>query len=476
MSEQEALMWNMEKDPWLSSNIGAVVLFDSELDWPRFRRIMARGAATIPELRRRPVADLGRLAPPVWETDPEFDLDAHVRHAALPPTDDAADLRPLLDFATEVVSDPFDRTRPLWRVYAVDGIAGGRSALVTKMHHTIADGEGALRLAMSYMSFSPDAPDPEGPSLASVLASEIAPPRTVLQSARSAVAHLVRRERNRFLSTLASTADHVRHPSRLPDLAQGLVDSLSELRDATSATTGGPAGAWQRRSRNRHLEVLEIPFRASKQAARGLGGTLNDFFVTGSVDAASGYCRAHGEDPAKFTVTFAVNTRREPESPARNAFTVDIVELPAGRDGDRLRLFKVIHGRLAEERSRVHGPGLMAEVSGLVNLLPTSLVTRLARARAEGIDFATSNVPASPVPVYVAGSRVSAIYPIGPLAGTAFNITMLSYDGALFFGINADPAAVEDPRLLRDCLADAFRKLLEATPGGAVPHRGAPSA
>ncbi|MCE7885117.1 MAG: hypothetical protein DYH08_14890 [Actinobacteria bacterium ATB1] len=100
MSEQEALMWNMEKDPWLSSNIGAVVLFDSELDWPRFRRIMARGAATIPELRRRPVADLGRLAPPVWETDPEFDLDAHVRHAALPPTDDAADLRPLLDFAT----------------------------------------------------------------------------------------------------------------------------------------------------------------------------------------------------------------------------------------------------------------------------------------------------------------------------------------------------------------------------------------
>jgi hypothetical protein len=95
--------------------------------------------------------------------------------------------------------------------------------------------------------------------------------------------------------------------------------------------------------------------------------------------------------------------------------------------------------------------------------LPTSLVARVARQHSQTVDFATSNVRASPVPTYIAGAQILENYAIGPLGGVAFNVTLMSYDGHLDMGINIDPAAVEDHDLLRECLQDAFRDLQRAS-------------
>ena len=88
--------------------------------------------------------------------------------------------------------------------------------------------------------------------------------------------------------------------------------------------------------------------------------------------------------------------------------------------------------------------------------MPTSIVTRLARQQAQTVDFATSNVRGAPVTCFIAGAKVEQNYPIGPLVGVAFNLTLLSYRNSLDIGLNVDTAAVDDPKLLRTMMLDAF--------------------
>ena len=141
MSDAEALMWNVEKDPWLNPNGGMVTILDRPLRFDEFRRRMAGAVAHTKRLRERVVPGLGRLSPPTWATDPEFELDYHLRHISLPAP---GTMRQLHDLATRFYEDPFDRTRPLWIFIAIDGLEGGRGALFWKMHHSITDGIGAF--------------------------------------------------------------------------------------------------------------------------------------------------------------------------------------------------------------------------------------------------------------------------------------------------------------------------------------------
>jgi hypothetical protein len=99
-------------------------------------------------------------------------------------------------------------------------------------------------------------------------------------------------------------------------------------------------------------------------------------------------------------------------------------------------------------------------MAGLVNVLPTSLLVRVARQQVETVDFTTSNVRGAPFDLFIAGAKIEANYPIGPLAGTAFNITTLSSSGWLDMGVHIDLAAIDDPELLRTCLEESYAELL----------------
>src|SRR4051812_44803814 len=153
MSDMEALMWNVEKDPHLSSTFANVTVLDRPADLERFRRRMATAVETIPRLRQRVVSAFGRLAPPTWQDDPSFDIDFHVRRDGLP---EGATDRDLYDFATRYWQAPFDRTRPLWGFTLVDGLPGGRGAIVQKMHHTITDGVGGVRMSEQFIDLERD--------------------------------------------------------------------------------------------------------------------------------------------------------------------------------------------------------------------------------------------------------------------------------------------------------------------------------
>jgi len=108
----------------------------------------------------------------------------------------------------------------------------------------------------------------------------------------------------------------------------------------------------------------------------------------------------------------------------------------------------------------------MSTIAGIANLLPTSVTTRVARQQAANIDIATSNLRGAPFQTYMAGAKVLSLIPLGPVAGTAANITTISNNGSLDMGLLCDPVAVEDPAGLRRNIEDAYNDLLKA--GGAI--------
>src|SRR5215218_7811290 len=159
MSDQEALMWALEQDPVLRLTFGQLSVFDRPADVARFRERMAAAARRVPRLHQRVVEPLGGIGAPEWVDDPLFDLDFHVRHVALPPP---GTTRQLLDLAAVLSSDPFDRARPLWQFTLVEGLADGTGALLAKLHHTITDGEGGVRLSALFVDVERDPPTASG--------------------------------------------------------------------------------------------------------------------------------------------------------------------------------------------------------------------------------------------------------------------------------------------------------------------------
>src|SRR6185295_3983327 len=136
-------------------NIANMSIMDRSPDFDRLRLTMERATVVYPRLRQRVAPVFGRLAPPKWEPDPNFDLDHHLKHVPLGGRGSRAELYRL---ATSLFMDPFDRTRPLWEFVVVDGLRGGKAAMVQRLHHTITDGMGGLNLSLEFIDFERDAP------------------------------------------------------------------------------------------------------------------------------------------------------------------------------------------------------------------------------------------------------------------------------------------------------------------------------
>ncbi len=120
-------------------------------------------------------------------------------------------------------------------------------------------------------------------------------------------------------------------------------------------------------------------------------------------------------------------------------------------------------GKHREQAERASSE-LMELTAGVFSSLPAALLSRVGRARARRLDFATSNLRAAPFTLYIAGAEITHMYPVGPLVGTAWNLTAMSYNGTLYLGLYLDPEAVDSPAELRDDLVAAYRELLAAAP------------
>lgn len=451
MSDAEGLMWRLEKDPHLSSTFANVTILDRAPDFDRLLRRMERATYAVPRLRQRVQPAPVNLTAPTWVDDANFDLHYHVRHLALPKP---GTMRQLLDLASLISCDAYDRTRPLWQFVVVDGLRGGKSALIQKLHHTIVDGEGGVQLSLQFLDFEREAPElpPLDPETISTAEHPQEPPSQDLF--RDLFAGGMRMP----IGLLRQVKDLLADPTSIPDAGNAAADTVRGVLNQLGDTEAARSPLWTHRSLRRRMEVLRVPFGDTRDAARRLGGTLNTAFLTAAAEAAGRYHIVLGSPVDELRSSMAISTRTE--TSGANAFSLARMLVPTGEMpiAERFAAIQAAAGA-AKEASATASLETLAAVAAA---LPTSLITRLARQQAQTIDFATSNVRGAPVPMYVAGSQLLENYPVGPLAGVAFNLTLLSYNHSLDMGVNIDTAAVTDPTLLRTCLERAFKDLLAA--------------
>lgn len=453
MSDADALMWTIEKDPLLRSTITTVAVFDTAPDRARLTQAVDRASRLVPRLRQRVVSNPLSIAPPRWEVDPNFDLSFHLRWVRA-----AADgsLRDVLDIAEPIAMQGFDRARPLWEMTVVEGLEDGRAALVVKLHHSITDGVGGVKLAMHLFDLDRDGTDHgELPA---------APPVDVLNRARrflDAVDHERRRQlgiAKRSAGTVArALASVARDPSGTAARAAETAASVGRL---LAPATEPISDVMTERSLSVRFDALRFPLADLKAAARAADGRLNDAFVAAVAGGMRRYHLRHGSSVRALRMTMPISIRSEATADlAGNQFAPARFPVPIDLD-DPVERMRRVRELVAEQRAE---PGLaLAEpLAAVLYRLPATVSTGLFGSMLRGIDFVTSNVPGVPVPVFLAGARMEAQFPFGPMSGSATNITLLSYLDEVQIGVNADPAAIPDGDVFLACLEEGFAEVLK---------------
>lgn len=455
MSYADALMWNIERDPALRSTITSVFVFDREIEREVILRRFERLTHVFPKARQRVRSNPLSVAPPRWEVDPHFDLHFHVWWVKAPGKGTMEDL---LRLAEPIAMSGFDRARPLWRAVVVEGLEHGKSALIMKIHHAVTDGVGGIQVQLELLDFEPDAPERSMPP---------APEVKVLNQAErwlDASLYEVRRQLDiaRRMGQLASASTAL--VTRPSDTAKAVGDMASSIARTVRPVSGRLSPLFRGSSLSARFDTVTVPLDRAKAAAKVAGGKLNDAFVAGLLLGLAEYHRRHGiEGPVSLRMAMPINVRTGPaEGLGGNAFVPARIELTVETD-DPVEVMREVHDRVDFARGEPAN-SVVNEVSGVLNRLPSSMVTAVFGSMVKSIDFTASNVPGAPFPVYMAGAKMLTQFPFGPLAGAALNITLLSYENALNIGVNSDPAAVPDPEVLTECLELGFERVLAAAP------------
>jgi diacylglycerol O-acyltransferase / wax synthase len=461
MSDEDALMWNIEKDPVLRSTILAVAILDSVPDWERLRRRIDRTTCFIPRLRQRVVSAPFRIAPPRWMAEPEFDLDFHLRRTRL---SGPGTTRALLDALHPVATASFDRARPLWEFTLFEGLADPnddgagreRAALALKVHHSVTDGVGGMALLAHFVDLVPDASERPDDEIPAAIAPEYA---RMLPIMRGAVSHTRRRAlgvAQRVPGSVArATGRAIRNP--VGSAAEAVRTTRSVAR--TLAPAMGPMSTVMLgRGLGRRLEVFDVSLDQMKRVAKATEGSLNDVFVAAVVGGVRRYHERHGAAPSELRMTLPINLRQGDDEAGGNRFAPARFPVPTAIADPRERIAAV--GALVREVRTEPALQMTSTLAGILNRLPTATTTALFGGMLKCCDFVTSNVPGAPVPVYVAGARVERFYAFAPPAGAAFNVALISHCDTCCIGIVIDTVAVPDPDVLLGCLHDGFNEVM----------------
>jgi WS/DGAT/MGAT family acyltransferase len=457
MSDADALMWNIEKDPVLRSTIVAVAVFDRPPDWDRLRRRVDRATRTIPRLRQRVLSPPLRIGPPRWSVDPAFDLGYHLRRVRLPaPGDDAA----LLAALEPVAAAAFDRARPLWEFTLIEGLAGEddgeRAALAMKVHHSVTDGVGGMALLSELVDLErdpvvdrdvhlPDPPAGETPGAVELL--------------RDSADHTRRRLGGMARRAPASAARTAAAFARAPGPASAeLLRTARSVARALAPATSPLSPLMRERGLGRRLARFDVPLDDLRRVAKAAEGSVNDVFVAAVVGGIARYHARHGAPAGSLRMTLPVNLRSGTDDAAGNRFAPARFAVPADISDPAARVRTVralVRGWRAEPALQ-----LTSTLAGVLNRLPTAATTALFGTMLKCCDFVATNVPGAPVTVYAAGARVDRMYAFAPPSGAALNVALISHCDTCCIGVVVDTAAVPDHHLLVECLEEGFAELL----------------
>jgi diacylglycerol O-acyltransferase / wax synthase len=451
LNASDALLWSIEKDPCLRSTIVAVSMLDRSPDWQRLRGRIADVCGLVPRLRQRVVATPLRLGPPRWQIDEFFDLEYHLRRTTV---SSPGDQRSVMDIAGLMAMTAFDKDRPLWEFTLVEGLADGRAALIQKVHHSVTDGVGGVKLAQllldekrspvrrSAQDHPSVAHDPGG--LASVAAA-------MAVDVRAAAAASVRGAQ--ALPGVAARA--ITNPAGPVTAVARELRSIGKL---LAPVTQPLSPVMTHRGMSRRLDSFDIPLESLLAAAHAADSTLNDAFLAGVAGGMRRYHELHGSPVEALRVTMPINMRRPGDPSGSNRFTPARFTLPVSTVDARARMHEL--GRLARNWKKEPSVKRTELVAGVLNRLPSMAATTILGSMLKAIDFVATNVPGMKRRAYLAGAEVVRQYAFAPPSGAAFSIALMSHIDRCCFGINADTSAVSDPEALTTCLRAGFDEVL----------------
>lgn len=407
MSDVDALVWAVEREPRLRTTIAALVQFEAPLDPVELRCRIDRVTRAVPRLRQRVIDDRPGPTTPRWAPDVDFRLSFHLRRVQLSEPTEAR----LLAVVRDLVVQPFDRARPLWECTVIEGLEQGGSALLVKAHHSLSDGVGGVEMLAELFdplvaSGSPARPDqPASP-----------PPNDDLVT-----------------------------------LARRIGECLGAA-TRVSCPGGDDRMIGRTRSAGLDLRTISIPLDRLRHAARRAGGTVNDAFVAA---VALGTARHFGDPGSTNTLRIAIpiSTRAGAVHGTGNHWVPGRLAVTVGPEADPVALTGQVHLRM---RSVREDPvvRLLPAVAAPLRCVPPGAIAAGVTTLTGRLDLAVSNITGSPLPLGLCGQNVTAVVPFGPLSGCAINVTLLSVAGTVHIGVATDPAAVDHPdELCRDLSA-----------------------
>jgi WS/DGAT/MGAT family acyltransferase len=428
-------------------HVGCVALLEGPLPFDAFTRVVIERFAPVRRYHERPVRPLLDLDWPHWERDSSFDVHRHVRHVAVPAPGDEAALRELVD---TLFSTPLDRHHPLWEAYLIDGLAGGRAALLWKVHHSMIDGVSGAQLVEVLADRPPDAREPAPRSgggaqtaaafLARLRAAAAATnPATLLATARHAA------------EALRMVATFVREPaSTLP-----FNGHLSDARRIVWASF-----------------ALD-DFLALRGAA---GCKVNDVVLAVIAGALRGYLAARRVRPDALRVRALIPVSMRGDSQRLtlgNLVSAMFVTLPVDVADPTERLRAVAREtRTLKEREQAQACGLALQAVGALPA-PVSAVVGRVVPETLFVNTVCTNVPGPPEARTLLGRRILEIHPIVPLfQGMGLEFAIMSYARRISICAAADPHLVSDAATIREHLLASAAELRAAL----APHPGAAAA
>jgi WS/DGAT/MGAT family acyltransferase len=448
--------------PEAHMHVAGVTIFDANplrtagggIDIDKIRRYVASRLHLIPRYRQR-IARIPLENHPVWVDDDRFNLEYHVRHTALPRPGGDEQLKRLTG---RIVSQQLDRGKPLWELWIVEGLDNDRFAMISKTHHCMIDGISAVDLASVLLSPSPGAAIPE----AQPWNPEAIPSRGQL---------VIEEARRRFVAPFEfgkAVVDAMQNPT---ETAQNIGEQISAVTEtlgaglfpASESPFNQPIGP------HRRFEWMAIELADVKRVKNALGGTVNDVVLATVAGAVGSFLRGRGFGPEKlaeldFRAMVPVSLRTSSQhGTLGNQIASWAARLPIAETDPRRRLEQVraVTADLKQSRQAM-GAEVLARVSEWTVPTLLSLAMRLA-ARARSFNLTVTNVPGPQIPLYMIGSRMTAAYPLGPLfLDQALNIALLSYDGKLHWGLNADWDVLPDLLDLVTAIRASFDEFLEA--------------
>jgi len=408
------------------------------------KRHLEERLAAIPHFRWKLHQPTFGLDLPYWVEDEQFSFDHHIRRIAVP---SPGDREALAELAAFLYSRHLDRTRPLWEVWIIEGLANGQCALFTKLHHCMLDGEGATRLGAQICDFEADAPArPVDPAIAE---ARPGPVPHVWQASANAALHL---------SGLPWRAGR-----ELLDAARENVGRLLPLGGEAKPRPSAPVASFNHEiGSERGFVFGSVSLSDVKAVKSHFGVTVNDVVLALIGGSLREYLTRNSVLPAEsLRTSIAVSLRTDDDADFSNRVTTASVTLATDLSDPVARLRRISEeSALAKETARAGGKGFFEVVSilppvlvnAMMSLTPPELVPKVT-----GFNLLISTVKGSPLPMYVAGARTTAMYPMSIITpGSAINITCISYLDEIFYGFTLEPRLFPEPWALADGMRDAL--------------------